>query len=64
MSRVPYQKSLGFGGVAGREDLVGVAGREEVGVDEEELETYDKGLVQKIVLIILKAVALTTRESR
>ena len=32
--------------------------------EEEDEETYDKGMVQKIVLIILKAVALTTRESR
>ena len=51
LSQVPYKQSLGFGGNAGLE--------REVTGDE-----YDKGLVQKMVLIILKCVALTTREAR
>ena len=51
LSQVPYKQSLGFGGKAGREpEMTG--------------EGYDKGLVQKMVLIILKCVALTTREAR
>ena len=51
LSQVPYKQSLGFGGEAGLE--AGLT-----------LEEYDKGLVQKMVLIILKCVALTTREAR
>ena len=51
LSQVPYKQSLGFGGSAG-------LGAEVTGED------YDKGLVQKMVLIILKCVALTTREAR
>ena len=51
LSQVPYKQSLGFGGNAGPEPEVTGDG-------------YDKGLVQKMVLIILKCVALTTREAR
>ena len=51
LSQVPYKQSLGFGGEAGLD-------REVTG------DGYDKGLVQKMVLIILKCVALTTREAR
>ena len=51
LSQVPYKQSLGFAGDAGLE--AGLT-----------LEDYDKGLVQKMVLIILKCVALTTREAR
>lgn len=51
LSCVPYKSSLAFGGQAS--------------VGHPQCETsYDKGLVQKIVLIILKCVALTTREAR
>eukprot|EP00088_Acartia_fossae_P003281 TRINITY_DN11379_c0_g1_i10.p1 TRINITY_DN11379_c0_g1~~TRINITY_DN11379_c0_g1_i10.p1 ORF type:complete len:754 (+),score=133.11 TRINITY_DN11379_c0_g1_i10:63-2324(+) len=39
-------------------------GEEEGGEEEEGEESYDKGLVQKIILIVLKSVALTTREAR
>ena len=51
LSQVPYKHSLGFGGDAGLN--AGLTG-----------DDYDKGLVQKMVLIILKCVALTTREAR
>jgi len=54
LSQVPYKQSLGFGGEAGQ-------GAELTG---EDYKDYDKGLVQKMVLIILKCVALTTREAR
>merc|ERR1712168_593848 len=51
LSSVPYQNSLGFGGQASQ--------------GQAHCETsYDKGLVQKVILIILKCVALTTREAR
>lgn len=53
LSLVPYKKSTGFGGCA-VVDLEPVGG----------VELYDKGLVQKMVLIVLKCVALTTREAR
>jgi len=55
LSRVPYKHSSGFGGIAA---IGGISGEEDVEED------YDKGLVQKIVLVLLKAVALTTREAR
>lgn len=48
LSRVPHKQSLGFGGQAG--------GRTD--------DDYDRGLVQKIILVLLKCVALTTREAR
>lgn len=53
LSLVPHKSSIGFGGSAG-------SCEEPAGGGEE----YDKGLVQKIVLIVLKCVALTTREAR
>ena len=49
---MPYRQSLGMGGSAA---LGGSCGGS---------EEYDKGLVQKMVLTILKCVALTTREAR
>ena len=49
---MPYRQSLGMGGSAALGG--GCGGSEE----------YDKGLVQKMVLTILKCVALTTREAR
>merc|ERR1719341_2511328 len=61
---VPYQKSLGFGGLAESKNGGVSEGRADEPEEEEDEDTYDKGMVQKIVLIILKAVALTTRESR
>lgn len=51
LSLVPHQSSIGFGGSAGSSQ-------------GQEQEQYDKGLVQKVVLIVLKCVALTTREAR
>jgi len=51
LSLVPHQSSVGFGGSAGSSQTQGQ-------------EQYDKGLVQKVVLIVLKCVALTTREAR
>jgi len=48
LSRVPHKASTGFGGSAGSGDSA----------------EYDKGLVQKIVLLVLKCVALTVREAR
>merc|ERR1712179_444783 len=53
LSLVPYKTSTGFGGSA-VSDLDSTDGD----------EVYDKGLVQKMVLIVLKCVALTTREAR
>jgi len=53
LSLVPYKTSTGFGGSA-VSDLNSTDGD----------EVYDKGLVQKMVLIVLKCVALTTREAR
>ena len=53
LSLVPYKSSTGFGGSA-VSDLDPTDGD----------EVYDKGLVQKMVLIVLKCVALTTREAR
>ena len=50
--QVPYRQSLGMGGSAARGGSCGGS------------EEYDKGLVQKMVLTILKCVALTTREAR
>jgi len=55
LSLVPHQSSIGFGGSAGS------AG---TSLDPGTTEQYDKGLVQKVVLIVLKCVALTTREAR
>jgi hypothetical protein len=49
LSRVPYKQSLGFGGEAGSCPTH---------------QDYDRGLVQKIILVMLKCVALTTREAR
>jgi len=53
LNLVPHKSSLGFGGSAGTSSK-----------DFFPLNNYDKGLVQKIVLIVLKCVALTTREAR
>lgn len=72
LSRVPFGQSIGFGGTAtstaavwttsgGEGRLTGSEGDQVVEAGE---ERYDKGLVQKMVLIILKSVALTTREAR
>ena len=55
LSLVPYKSSTGFGGSAANDHAHAEAG----GAEE-----YDKGLVQKMVLIVLKCVALTTREAR
>ena len=48
LGRVPHKQSLGFGGRAG-------------GLTDHD---YDRGLVQKLILVLLKCVALTTREAR
>lgn len=48
LTRVPHRASTGFGGSCGSGDSA----------------EYDKGLVQKIVLLVLKCVALTVREAR
>merc|ERR1719322_1143781 len=50
LAGVPYKGSLGMGGIRATDDV--------------STGDYDKGLVQKMVLIILKCVALTTREAR
>ena len=50
LSRVPHQLSLGFGGQAGSRP--------------DHHHEYDRGLVQKVILVLLKCVALTTREAR
>merc|ERR1719322_1424114 len=50
LAGVPYKGSLGMGGNRATDDV--------------STGDYDKGLVQKMVLIILKCVALTTREAR
>jgi len=69
LSRVPYKGYSGFGGQAVKDDTW-IQDRQESraekeGEGEERRDVgYDRGMVQKIVLIILKAVALTTRESR
>merc|ERR1719228_2943064 len=53
LSLVPYKtnSSIGFGG------------QSSIAEPSQDSE-YDKGLVQKMVLIVLKCVALTTREAR
>jgi hypothetical protein len=58
LGRVPHRQSLGFGGQAGG---VGFGGGEAGGVPDHD---YDRGLVQKLILVLLKCVALTTREAR
>ena len=67
LSRVPYKGYSGFGGQAVKDDTW-IQDRQERREEKEGEERrdvgYDRGMVQKIVLIILKAVALTTRESR
>jgi len=50
LAGVPYKGSLGMGGNRATDDV--------------NSDQYDKGLVQKMVLILLKCVALTTREAR
>ena len=50
LSEVPFRESLGMGG--------------STSIGDTSTGDYDKGLVQKMVLIILKCVALTTREAR
>jgi len=50
LAGVPYKGSLGMGGNRAADDV--------------NTDHYDKGLVQKMVLILLKCVALTTREAR
>jgi hypothetical protein len=58
LGRVPHRQSLGFGGQAGG---VGFGGGQAGGVPDHD---YDRGLVQKLILVLLKCVALTTREAR
>ncbi len=57
LGRVPHRQSLGFGGQAGGVGSGGQAG----GVTDHD---FDRGLVQKLILVLLKCVALTTREAR
>jgi len=60
LSLVPHKSSVGFGGSAGgSQDPSSLSTTNTIMQDQ-----YDKGLVQKMVLIVLKCVALTTREAR
>jgi len=58
LGRVPHRQSLGFGGQAGG---VGFGGGQAGGDPDHD---YDRGLVQKLILVHFKCVALTTREAR
>jgi len=57
LSLVPHKSSVGFGGSAG-------GSQDPSNLSDGQPDQYDKGLVQKVVLIVLKCVALTTREAR
>eukprot|EP00092_Neocalanus_flemingeri_P003372 GFUD01003612.1.p1 GENE.GFUD01003612.1~~GFUD01003612.1.p1 ORF type:complete len:667 (+),score=155.84 GFUD01003612.1:269-2269(+) len=61
LSLVPHKSSVGFGGSAAGncEDPSSLPN-----LTHGQQDQYDKGLVQKMVLIVLKCVALTTREAR
>ena len=61
LNRVPNSFSRGF--VGGTDDTETENGAEEESSDQFKHD-YDKALLQKIILLILKAVALTTREAR
>ena len=72
LNRVPYSnQSKGFGGSCqlplselglATNRLMGPATHENN--DDIEEESYNKALVQRIILLVLKSVALTTREAR
>ena len=66
LSRVPYKGGSGFGGIAAsdNQDTRIQDGKRRGEAGDTRDSGYDRGMVQKIVLLILKAVALTTRESR
>jgi len=64
LNRVPHSYSRPFVGGGGGDDNIETDDHAEQESSDQHKHDHDKALLQKIILLILKSVALTTREAR